>query len=363
MSSCCRAFVHSTTARQHHSATRQRDSTTSPQHDSTTTRDKGAVLVVVLWILFAMSLLALSFSASIRTEVDAARNVVDQKQSYYLARAGIEYAIYKVIESQMAFAQIQRMQQEGVQSLPPVLTGSVDLSMPNGSAKVKIIDETGKINVNLAPSHLIYNLLIMVSLDEQEADVITDSIEDWRDPDDLHRPNGAESDYYQSLPEPYFAKNSVFDVPEELLLVRGITPEIYYGRKGMTEAGEKVEYYGLQNYFTTFTRINRINVNSAPLPVLAALPGLDYEAAAQIYSMRQEAPILNVTEILERIPGIATDVAGLLSTTRLNVYTLISDGRLTHSEAVNRIRCVVRIEPRSPKGYAVLYWNESNIEL
>ena len=326
-------------------------------------QQRGVVLVMVLWVMLAMSLLSLSFSAAIRTEVDAARNVVDQKESYYLARAGVEYAIYKVIQSQMAFSQIQQRREEGLGTLPPVLTGSIDLAMGRGGVTVQIIDETGKINVNLAPGYLLYNLLIMVGLEEQEADRITDSIEDWRDRDDLHRLNGAESDYYQSLPEPYFAKNGLFDVPEELLLVRGITPEIYYGRKGTTETGEQIEYYALQKYLTTFSTINRINVNSAPFPVLAALPGLDFNAAMQIYTMRQEAPIMNVAEILERIPGIPGEASRLLSTVRSNVYSLISDGYLPDSEVVSRIRCVVRVNPVSQKGYAVLYWNESNIEL
>ena len=319
--------------------------------------------MVVLWVMLAMSMLALSFSASIRTEIDAARNVVDQKESYYLARAGIEYAIYKVIEAQSAFARIQQQREGDLQSIPPVLTGYIDLPLARGGARVQINDETGKMNVNLAPGYLLYNLLIMVGLDEREADVITDSIEDWRDRDDLNRVNGAESNYYQGLAEPYLAKNGLFDVPEELTLVQGITPEIFYGRKGTTQDGDQVEYYALQKYLTTFTTINRINVNAAPLPVLAAIPGLDFDVAAEILRMRQEAPIANVTEIMEKIPGIPTEASRLLSTVRSNVYSLVSDGYLTDSEVIGRIRCVVRVNPSSPKGYAVLYWNESNIEL
>ncbi len=326
-------------------------------------RERGAVLVMVLWVVLAMSMLAMSFSAAIRTEVDAARNVVSQKQSYYLARSGIEYVIYKIIESQTALSRTPRAPEEGVESLPAVLSGSISLKMPNGLARVEIIDETGKINLNLAPAHLIYNLLIMVGLSEQQADGITDSIEDWRDADDAHRPNGAESEYYQSLEEPYWAKNSLFDVTEELLLVRGITPEIYFGRKAMTETGEAVEYYALQKYFTTFTAINRINVNSAPLPVLAAIPDLTYEMASEIYTMARQTPIANTSEIMERIPGLPTDIASYLSTVRSNIYTLISDAQLTNSEAVNRIRCVVRIDGRSRTGHSVLYWNEANIEM
>ncbi len=324
---------------------------------------EGAVLVVVLWVMMAMSMLALSFSTSIRTEVDAARNVVDQKESYYLARAGIEYAIYKAIEAQTAFARIQQRREGDLQAIPPVLTGYIDLPLARGGARVQIGDETGKMNVNLAPGYLLYNLLIMVGLEEAEADMITDSIEDWRDRDDLNRLNGAESNYYQALQEPYLAKNGLFDVPEELLLVKGITPEIYYGHKGTTQDGAQIEYYALQKYLTTFTTINRINVNSAPLPVLAAIPGLDFNVATEIVAMRQEAPITNVAEIMERIPGIPTEASRVLSTVRSNVYTLVSDGYLDDSEVIGRIRCVVRVDPTSPKGYSVLYWNESNIEL
>lgn len=323
----------------------------------------GSVLIMVLWILLATSMLALSFSASIRIEVDAARNVIEQKKAYYLSRAGIEYAIYKVIESQQIFLPNQRIQQGRLETLSPDLTGTLALRMSTGTAQVEISDETGKINVNLAPSYLIYNLLVLVGLDQPEADVITDSIEDWRDADNLYRPNGAESDYYQSLEVPYLAKNGVFDVPEELLLVRGITPEIYYGRKGLTDTGERVEYYGLQRYFTTFTTINRINVNSAPLAVLASISELDFESASRIDVMRQGTPFQNTTEILEAIPGVSTNLTSVLSTIRSNIYSLISDGRVTNSEAVNRIRCVIRINPTAPKGYSVLYWNESNLEL
>lgn len=335
---------------------------------------RGAVLLLVLWLIVAISLLGVSFSAAIRTEVNAARNVVDQKQGYYLARAGVEYAVYKILESQSAFSQPQSLaetaaaEDQGLQEVSDVLAGSSTLQLDNGSAEIEIIDETGKINLN-APldqsfSDLIYNLLIMVGVEPERADEITDSIIDWRDPDDYVSPSGAESEYYQSLPDPYRAKNGNFDVPDELLLVKGVTPEIYYGKKGQTEAGEKVDLYGLQKYFTTFVVGNAINVNSAPLPVLAALPYLDFDQASRIYELRQEGPIRDATQLMEQIPGLSTNVASLLARSNgNNVYTLVSTGRLTGSNAVSRIRCVVRVDGRGPKGYSVLYWNEANTEI
>ncbi len=332
------------------------------------TSGKGAVLLLVLWVIVALSLLGMSFSGAIRTEVNAARNVIDQKQGYYLARAGVEYAVYKILESQSAFYQTQNLQELGPNELPDVLTGSSTLQLDNGTAEIEIIDETGKINLN-APadqsfSDLVYNLLIMVGVDPERSDEITDSILDWRDPDDFPNPNGAEDAYYLSLESPYRVKNGPFDVIDELLLVRGVTPEIYYGKKGLTEEGEKVDLYGLQKYFTTFVSGNAINVNSAPLPVLAALPYLDYEQALRIYQLRQEGPIRDASELMERIPGLPTNVAALLARpSGNNVYTLVSTGRLDGSKAVSKIRCVVRVDGRGPKGYSILYWNEANTEI
>ncbi len=331
------------------------------------TEERGAILIVVLWVLLALSLLALSFSASVRTEVNAARNTVDQKQSYYMARAGVEYAVYKILEAQSAFSQAQQALQGQVgrqqQQVPEVFTGAVRLNLADGGADVEVIDESGKLNLNLAQAHLIYNLLIVIGVDPADADVITDSIEDWRDQDDLYRPNGAESDYYQKLPHPYFAKNGLFDVPEELLLVRGVTPEIYYGKKGLTASGDRIEYYGLQKYFTTFSTFNRININSAPLAVLAAIPGLDYDVAQEIVAMRQQAPLNGINDVMERIPGIPTEVGNYLSMMRSQVYTIVSSGSLNHSEVIGRVRAVVRVGGPGPKPYTVLYWNESNMEM
>jgi general secretion pathway protein K len=74
--------------------------------------------------------------------------------------------------------------------------------------------------------------LTNLGVEGEARDIIVDSILDWRDADDFYRIHGAENDYYQSLKEPYRCKNGNFDSIEELLLVRGITPALFYGRKG-----------------------------------------------------------------------------------------------------------------------------------
>ena len=330
--------------------------------------DQGAVLLVVLWIVLAMGLLGMSFSAAIRTEVNATRNVVEQKKSFYLARAGIEYGVYKILESQSAFSSSQQLSEGNIDQIPEVLTGKLSLVFPDAKATIEVADESGKINLNSPASQmqsdLIYNLLIVLGIEPSNADMITDSILDWIDPDELENPYGAESNYYLSLSPPYLSANSMFQVPEELLLVRGVTPEIYYGKKGLSESGEKVDYYGLQYYFTTFSEGNRINANSAPLPVLAALPYLDEETAARIFELRKDSYIQDPNQLIRLIPGLTSNVANLLVTNaKASVYGLTSRGQLQGSKVVSKIRCVIELDQRASGGYRILYWNEANTEI
>lgn len=325
--------------------------------------EKGAILLVVLWVVLAMSLLAISFSATIRTEVDASRYLVEQKQAYYMARAGMEYAVYEILKTQAAGGNQPMGPGFAGGGVPPVMRGSLSLNLTGGGVDVQIIDEAGKINVNAAPDFVIFNLLIMIGMNEGAAAEVTDSILDWVDVDDMPRPLGAESDYYLMNSPPYRTKNGPLTVPEELLLIKGITPEIFYGRKGLSRDGYPVEYFGLKKYFTTFTSGAAININSAPVPVLAALPGLDYASAAAIEQMRAETPFTNMVELEQGIAGLSGESFSYLGIIQSNVYTLNCTGRLDNSEVVSRIRAVVQVDSGSPRGYRVLYWNEADSEL
>ncbi len=69
------------------------------------------------------------------------------------------------------------------------------------------------------------------------------AILDWIDEDDQPRESGAEIDYYSSLPIPYAPRNGPLESIDELLLVRGVTPDLLYGRdvnrNGMVDASER----------------------------------------------------------------------------------------------------------------------------
>lgn len=115
----------------------------------------------------------------------------------------------------------------------------------DGTVKIQIEDENSKININaliseFAPSTKYYGILQRFFVNMGLPMDLADTIIDWVDPDDSRFPYGAESSgYYQTLFPPYKAKNAPADSIDELLLVKGITPEIYYGLGGGNYGLEK----------------------------------------------------------------------------------------------------------------------------
>ncbi|MCS7271702.1 MAG: type II secretion system protein GspK, partial [Gemmataceae bacterium] len=128
-------------------------------------------------------------------------------------------------------------------------------------------DEGGKININaliaLDPSgETLYNALM--KLPNMTADV-ADAIVDWVDSDDTPRTNGAESAYYRSLAQPYSAKNGPLNSLDELLLVKGVTPQLLYGtdrnRNGVDDENAGIVDRGWSDYLTVYGR--EVNVDSS----------------------------------------------------------------------------------------------------
>jgi hypothetical protein len=129
--------------------------------------------------------------------------------------------------------------------------------------EVYLSSENGKININGLNDknrEIFVTFLKKRGVDASDADIITDSILDWIDPNDLTHINGAEDGYYGSMPDPYKAKDAPFHSIEEMTLVRGITPEIFENIKDfITVYGDK--------------KIS-INVNLASKEILSSIPGL-----------------------------------------------------------------------------------------
>jgi general secretion pathway protein K len=138
-----------------------------------------------------------------------------------------------------------------------------------------------------------------MGVDASEINVVSDSIKDWIRTDGP-QPAGAKSDYYQGLAVPYYAKEAPIDDLSELLLVKGVTPEMYWGSNATnhtpsvfqhklglgTAPGQAPDYpFGLVEIFTPFSS-GKINVNTADANVLQMIPGVDAAMADAIIKQR-----------------------------------------------------------------------------
>ncbi len=174
-----------------------------------------------------------------------------------------------------------------------------DIQVEKKVFRINITDESGKINLNKADEKTLLDLMQALNIESPEKDIIVDSIMDWRDPDEFHRLNGAESDYYERLNPPYKSKNGPFDSIEELLLIRGITPEIFNK---------------LKNYFTVYDVSGKVNVNTADKELLI-LKGIPEEIAEEIIKERKKGKFKDLDDLRNRIniDSISDDVIDHLS--------------------------------------------------
>jgi general secretion pathway protein K len=320
------------------------------------TNESGVILIALLWILTALAVIALSFSRESFVEVAAARNAQSLEDSYFVARAGISAATYQLLQRYFN----PSLRQPELQDVPdPTELGIMTGSLGGGVYQVNIQDESGKLNVNYVLEDQLRALTEAAGIDKQDGDIITDSILDWKDTDPAHHINGAEDDYYQALNPPYRAKNGNIDTPEELLLIRGITPEYFYGRPERDAGGSIFYKYGLSRYLTVYSQSRQINVNYAPLPVLQSIPGMPQEAAKAIYDRRHVKPFKATREINDLGVNLGTTAGQFLAVGQTDTFTLTASAHAANSNVRRVIRAVVKLEPGSKKPYRILYWNEN----
>ena len=220
---------------------------------------RGLALVTVLWVLVLLSLMAASFTATTRTEINLTRNLIENAKAEALADAGVHRAIYELLRpksegilspqildllklSADPAAARRRVERDlrsdlGETFFPeggdPFLDGwrtdGTVYAWPFGDGQVwlSVQDEDGRIDLNAAPDALLQGLFASAGLDPDTAAAMVDAIVDFRDADDLHRLQGAEDRDYADARVPWGAKDAPFEAVEELQQVLGMTREIY----------------------------------------------------------------------------------------------------------------------------------------
>jgi general secretion pathway protein K len=333
---------------------------------------RGVALIMVVWIITILTVVVLEFSFAMRTEVNITKNFKEELELYAIAHGGVQQAIAELILKHDPRVQQLRKTLKTEEVNPEKKEWVADgrpyaLRFDQGECELRIMSESGKININTISEMTLRKLIGNLGLEGEKRDAVVDSILDWRDPDDLYRINGAENDYYQSLKEPYRCKNANLDSVQELLLVKGVTPDLFYGRRGPKEGeeGTKASDIGLKDIFSVYAAGEQVDVNSASLPVLRVALGLPSEVAKAILKGREEKGFQHQQDLLQRVPELSPLIAQIsgrlvFSSTSAPLtsvyYTIESRGKSKEGGAVRDLKTIVKIDRMDKKGYKVIQW-------
>lgn len=305
------------------------------------TNQSGIALLTVLWVLTVLMVIIFSFSYLARTETLSTLSFKDGIEKRFLAEAGVERGILELFYRKENLTKVLPEDQAVWKVDGSLYSGKVG----DGNYSVKILDESGKLDINLAPELLLRNLLGTLGLEGTTLDTIVDSIQDWKDKDDLHRLNGAESDYYQSLPNPYKAKNSAFETLEELLSIKGVTREILYGERGKK---------GLIDLLTVYGKTDKVNINTASKEILLSVPGMMADMVEEILLFRQKQEIKNLQEIGGSLVKNQALILPYINFGPGDIFTIESSGYKERPQSGYAIRTKVSL--LSNNQYKILYY-------
>ena len=365
--------------------------------------ERGIALMLVLWVLTLLSIMVFEFCYTMRIEATITKNFKEGERSYFLAQAGISRAVIEIVKAKSAVKKFKGSKESMVEDEEKDTDEEEEESeewkpreepytfpFEDGECEVKIGDEGSKINLNWIAKKAKSDRKLLTDIFEnsfglegEERDIIVDSIIDWVDKDHNHLINGAEDEYYESLEDPYECRDGDFVVTEELLLVRGVTEEIYYGRdlssrehdelieeesaflikeleQGLEEGEGRSVGKGLSELFTVFSNKNsiKININDAPYSLLMSVPGMTDDVARKIMELRREEEFENISDArLMELPNY-NQIASQITVDPTDYYRIEARGKVNDSSVARTISTAVKITPKKKDKYKVVYWQE-----
>jgi general secretion pathway protein K len=285
-------------------------------------RRRGIVLVTVLWSIALLSALAMAASVSFRSFAGTAAIGRDRVQGEALLTAGLEVAA-AIIDA-------------GGRPLNDVET-SVTLS--TGTARARISDEGGRIDIGKAPVEVLAALLRSVGAPEGQADYVAQAIVAWRQRDVTGRANSTGQignnggNNSGNVTTNASAKHPFADILE-LAQVPGVAPG----------------WISAMRPLTTVYGSDTVNPLTAPAEVIAALPGVDRKQLEAFLAARRQTPTdaARISGILGPVQRYLAEKKQLVASVALTAT--LPDGYTTAA------RAVVVVMPQDSQPYRVLVW-------
>ncbi|MFC1876921.1 general secretion pathway protein GspK [Thermodesulfobacteriota bacterium] len=270
--------------------------------------NRGVALIITLSIIAVLVVTTLELNRKARSSIYVSGAFRERIQLKQKAMSGVHAAMALLVKDKES-SNIDSIQEDWAN---PEKTEELLMEMPfdYGRVRVSIVDELGKIQVNSLvkfPDGRVFNesqrqmwehflslaIPVLDRTDDTAPIPIINSLKDWLDrgDDDLITGlSGAESEYYLDLNPSYECQNGPFHHLGELMLVKGITPDFFEGVGGVPGIASYMTVWGMtESGNNQFTYNGAININTADLPVIAAiLPAENEHLAQSIFEYRAE---------------------------------------------------------------------------
>lgn len=286
-------------------------------------KQRGAALLAVLWLCAVLSAIAFSVATTVRGETERASTLTEGVRSYYLATGGIERAL-----AYMEWGPNHRYPDNTPRYYETGMA-RMNFQFPTGGATVEIIPESSKFDINAIGPVELARLLMSLGAEPPRAELITMAILDWRGPP---RPGGTVFDQQYLAANPSFrGRHASLEETEELLLVKGMTPELYHGSYVRDASGRLHPRAGLKDCVSVFGSGGPFDINSVQPAVMQTI-GIPPEMIAMIQQRRYARPFRTSAEIAPLAqfggPGF-----GRLAIGGNTIFTLRSTARVRVDES------------------------------
>lgn len=240
------------------------------RHGGDAISQSGVALVVVMWLVAALSLLVSGLVATTRADL---RGTQVLKQ--FAVHAALGDGAIRLAASQLKVTPLADR------------SPAVGLSLDDYELVVEVLPASAFVNLNSASIELLRDTLQFgADLPEAQAQMLAERIADWRDLDEDPLPGGAERLAYEAAGSRFRPRNGPFESVDDLIQVLGVNLEVHDKLRGL---------------FTTHGVTPGVDPRFAPPAVLRVLAAGNAGVVERMLSARRaQDPVFDMTGLTQQ---------------------------------------------------------------
>jgi len=312
----------------------------------------GVALLAVMSAVSVMLLVALAFSSSVQIETRSAIYRKQATQAYAMAVGGVQAAILEIAYPPAEETSDKpRLWRKGQRLLR--------VPYAEGVALVEIASETGKVDLNAARREQLARLFEARGVSEERAAQLALAIDHWR------KPSGSDEEGFKALDDyyrdaGYQPTHTRIASVDEMLLVRGMSRDIFYGTAAFSREHGIQSLYGVGQDLTVYSQSTLVNVNYASKAVLLSVPGMTEELTEGIIEERIQGPFKSLDDLTQRLANSpsAESLPYLSVEDNGRTYTILAVGMVNGSSLRRAVKAVVSVQPQGSAMHRIIAWSD-----